>query len=174
MLRRRFLQVTAVSIAGAGLAACGDDDAGAVPEGGLDLGSADEVRANIEAGDGAWYVEGAGTYVVEVPAEHRRALGDALPASLRPGLDAGFLALHQKCPHQGCRVPYCEDSTWFECNCHGSRFSTFGELRRGPANRGMSYVPLVIRGDALRLEGERVEGLERDVLQLPDPGDHCV
>ncbi len=174
MDRRRFLQLTAVSAAGAGLAGCGDDQAADVPEGGMDLGSLDEVRAAVEQGGGAWYVAEAKAYVVEVPAEHRRQLAGAVDESLRPGIDAGFLALWQKCPHQGCRVPYCEDSGWFECPCHGSRYSSFGELRRGPADQGMSYFPLAVEGGGLRLLPGDVDGLDDDVLQLPDPGDHCV
>ncbi len=174
MHRRRFLQVTAVSIAGASLAGCGDDQAADVPQGGMALGSLDEVRANIEQGGGAWYVPEAKAYVVEVPAEHQARLADAVDESLRPGLDAGLLALWQKCPHQGCRVPFCEDSGWFECPCHGSRYSTFGELRRGPADRGMGYFPLAVEGSDVKLLPGDVDGLEDDVLQLPDPGDHCV
>ena len=175
MQRRRFLQVTAASIAGVGLGACGDDDAAsAVPAGGLALGTVDEVQAAIEAEGGSWYVAEAKAYVVPVPEEHRPALVEALADSLRPGIEAGFVALGQKCPHQGCRVPYCAESGWFECPCHGSRFSPFGELRRGPANRGMTYLPLGVDGDGLRLLPDAVEGIEDDVTGVEPAGAHCV
>lgn len=175
MQRRRFLQVTAVSIAGMGLGACGDDSAASeVPEGGLDLGTVEEVQAAIEAEGGSWYVAEAKAYVVPVPAEHRPALREALATSLRPGIEAGFVALAQKCPHQGCRVPFCTESGWFECPCHGSRYSPYGELRRGPANRGMTYLRLDVDGDALRLLPDAVDGLENDITGVEPTGAHCV
>lgn len=175
MHRRRFLQVTAASIAGVGLSSCGDDEAGSdLPDEGVDLGTLDEVRAAVEEGDGVWYRSEAKTYIVSVPAEYRPALTDAVEPSIRPGIDAGFLAVHQKCPHQGCRVPHCDSSGWFECPCHGSRFSPYGEVRRGPADRGMTYLPLTLEGGTVRLLPGAVDGLEDDVTQVPDPGDHCV
>jgi cytochrome b6-f complex iron-sulfur subunit len=36
-------------------------------------------------------------------------------------------ALSQKCPHLGCRVPFCDSSGRFECPCHGSRYDLGGE-----------------------------------------------
>jgi nitrite reductase/ring-hydroxylating ferredoxin subunit len=47
------------------------------------------------------------------------------------------VALWQKCPHLGCRVAWCETAGEFECACHGSRFNRAGEVRSGPAPRGM-------------------------------------
>lgn len=175
MGRRRFLQVSAVTIAGAGLGACGGDDGGpAIAEEGQDLGTLDDVTAAIDEGGGSWYLAEARTYVVPVPPEHRAALAAAVPAAIRPGLEAGVLALSQKCPHQGCRVPWCESSGGFECPCHGSRFSPFGELRRGPAERGMSYLPLVVEGGAVRLLPGPVDGLEDDITGVDAAGPHCV
>ena len=42
--------------------------------------------------------------------------------ALVAGMRIGFVALSQRCPHQGCAVPWCPSSQWFECPCHGSRF----------------------------------------------------
>ncbi len=170
--RRQFLTVTAVSIAGIALGAC--DDGSSLPSSGIDLGTAEEVGAAIEQAGGAWYVPEAKGYVVAVPPEHRDALAAAVDDSIRPGVEAGVLALAQKCPHMGCRVPYCDSSGWFECPCHGSRFTQFGELRRGPARRGMSYLPVEVDGDQLRLVGSSVSGLEDDITGADDPGDHCI
>ena len=170
--RRQFLAVTAVSIAGVALGAC--DDGSSLPSGGVELGTAGEVRAAIDQAGGAWYVPEAHGYVVAVPPEHREALAAAVDDSIRPGIEAGFLALAQKCPHMGCRVPYCNSSGWFECPCHGSRFTGFGELRRGPARRGMRYLPVEVDGEQLRLAGNPVSGLEDDVTGVDDPGDHCI
>ena len=43
-----------------------------------------------------------------------------------------LLALSQKCPHLGCRVPFCDSSGRFECPCHGSMFDLGGEWIEGP------------------------------------------
>lgn len=51
-------------------------------------------------------------------------------------------ALSQKCPHLGCRVPFCESSGRFECPCHGSIYDLGGEWIQGPAPRGMDRFPL--------------------------------
>ena len=48
-----------------------------------------------------------------------------------------LFALSQKCPHLGCRVPYCKSSGRFECACHGSIYDLGGERIAGPTPRGM-------------------------------------
>lgn len=53
-------------------------------------------------------------------------------------------ALSQKCPHLGCRVPFCDSSGRFECPCHGSKYDLGGEWIEGPAPRGMDRYPLVL------------------------------
>ena len=52
-----------------------------------------------------------------------------------------FFALSQRCPHLGCKVPFCDSSGRFECPCHGSIFDVAGEYIKGPSPRGMDrYV----------------------------------
>ena len=63
------------------------------------------------------------------------------------GLDGGIVALYQKCPHLGCRVPECVTSQWFECPCHGSKYNQVGEKRAGPAPRGMDRFAVEIGAD---------------------------
>lgn len=46
------------------------------------------------------------------------------------------------CPHLGCTVEM--DTEGFTCPCHGSRFSSLGELRRGPANKPLRSLKLAI------------------------------
>ncbi len=58
--------------------------------------------------------------------------------------DGEIVALSEKCPHLGCRVPFCESSGQFECPCHGSVFNRLGELREGPSPRGMDRHPVTI------------------------------
>jgi nitrite reductase/ring-hydroxylating ferredoxin subunit len=88
-------------------------------------------------------------------------LGD--PANFKPGTatfvnqgrlwlanaDGHYFALSQKCPHLGCRVPFCESSGRFECPCHGSVFDIAGEWISGPAPRGMDQHPLTREANVL-------------------------
>ena len=64
-----------------------------------------------------------------------------------------LLALSQKCPHLGCKVPFCESSGRFECPCHGSIFDIGGEYITGPSPRWpFAFVLLSLcrpRSDAL-------------------------
>ena len=57
----------------------------------------------------------------------------------------GLRALYQKCPHLGCRVPFCESSGRFECPCHGSVYNVIGEYIQGPAPRGMDRFKITIK-----------------------------
>ncbi|GBD85926.1 ubiquinol-cytochrome c reductase iron-sulfur subunit [bacterium BMS3Abin02] len=54
------------------------------------------------------------------------------------------VALWWKCPHLGCRVPWCDSSGEFECPCHGSVFNRVGEWREGPAPRGLDRFSMQI------------------------------
>lgn len=58
-----------------------------------------------------------------------------------------IFALSQKCPHLGCRVPFCESSGRFECPCHGSIYDLAGEYITGPAPRGMDRYDVKLVGD---------------------------
>jgi cytochrome b6-f complex iron-sulfur subunit len=58
-----------------------------------------------------------------------------------------IFALSQKCPHLGCRVPFCDSSGRFECPCHGSIYDLAGEYITGPAPRGMDRYDVKLVGD---------------------------
>ncbi|MGH2462775.1 MAG: ubiquinol-cytochrome c reductase iron-sulfur subunit [Candidatus Limnocylindria bacterium] len=73
--------------------------------------------------------------IVNIPAGKSRVegTGEEFPD---PGND--IIALYRKCPHLGCNIPQlCDRSLWFECLCHGSKYTILGEKRGGPAPRGM-------------------------------------
>ena len=63
-------------------------------------------------------------------------------------MEAGIVALYQKCPHLGCRVPECATSQWFECPCHGSQYNRVGEKKAGPAPRGMDHFLITVTGSS--------------------------
>lgn len=92
-------------------------------------------------------------------------------------VEGNLLALYQKCPHLGCRVPFCESSGRFECPCHGSIFNLKGEYVAGPAPRGMDTFPVRVEGgDVLVDTGTVVEGPAKGELTLSsDPaGTSCL
>jgi len=68
------------------------------------------------------------------------------------GMEAGFVFLYQKCVHLGCRVPWCETSQWFECPCHGSKYSRVGEKKGGPAPRGLDRFVLEVAGGQITVD----------------------
>ena len=64
-------------------------------------------------------------------------------------IDGEVVAISETCTHLGCRVPWCDSSSQFECPCHGSIFNRAGEFRAGPAPRGMDRHPIEVQDDGL-------------------------
>jgi cytochrome b6-f complex iron-sulfur subunit len=122
----------------------------------ITIGSAADINnAQPEWKNGLPYIYGpANLFVVNVPAAMARVEGEGTVSSPveDPGTDLSeeasvversILALWRKCPHLGCQVPQlCEESQWFECLCHGSKYTVLGEKRDGPAPRGMDRFPV--------------------------------
>jgi len=76
---------------------------------------------------------------------------------------SGFVALYRKCVHLGCSVPFCDTSKWFECPCHGSKYSINGEYRSGPAPRSLDRFRVDIVGGKLVVDTRRLP------VQVEDP-----
>ncbi len=92
-------------------------------------------------------------------------------------VQGSLVALYQKCPHLGCRVPYCETSGRFECPCHGSVYNRKGEYLAGPAPRGMDSFPLTVENGRVLVDtGTVVEGPARGILTFREepPGPSCL
>ncbi|MFM8856402.1 MAG: ubiquinol-cytochrome c reductase iron-sulfur subunit [Actinomycetota bacterium] len=103
------------------------------------VGRLDDLLVQIRSEKGFVYKPEARTWLTAFPTD---ALPKARSAyanqpSVLAGMEAGVVALYQKCPHLGCRVPECKSSQWFECPCHGSQYNRVGEKKAGPAPRGM-------------------------------------
>jgi Rieske Fe-S protein len=58
-----------------------------------------------------------------------------------------ILALDDRCPHLGCRPRWNEEAQLYQCPCHGSEFDREGNLKRGPAARGMSRLGIDRNGE---------------------------
>lgn len=142
----------------------------------VDAGSADDLDTALAA-EGGVYVAEALAWLVRVPSAMRAAALDAYDAALHPGIEAGYLALYQRCPHQGCRVSLCTSSGWFECPCHAALFGPTGEHREGVPERGLDHFPVSVRGDRVVIDATVVvRGLARGSLvdDRPPDGAHCV
>ena len=110
----------------------------------MNVGKLDDVKDGIRDGQGFFYAPSARTWVTEYPADALPKAAAVYPESILAGMEQGIVALYQKCPHLGCRVPQCVTSQWFECPCHGSQYNQVGEKKAGPAPRGMDRFPITV------------------------------
>ena len=123
------------------------------------VGALADVRSEIQANNGFLYKPEGRMWVVEYPAGALEKARTVYPSGALGGIEAGFKALFQKCPHLGCRVPECVSSQFFECPCHGSFYNQVGEKRGGPAPRGMDYFATAIEGGVLVVDtGSIIDG----------------
>jgi Rieske Fe-S protein len=91
-------------------------------------------------------------------------------------IDGEIVGLWQRCPHLGCRVSWCESSREFECACHGSSFNRAGEVRAGPAPRGMDRFTINANGDIVEVDtGAIIEGAPpgTETIDEPSQGPPC-
>ena len=94
-----------------------------------------------------YYVPEARSYLVPYPVEDvKKAKAVPQYEKIIPNMEQGIVAIYQKCVHLGCKVPWCPSSQWFECPCHGSKYSRVGEKRGGPAPRGLDHFVMAISG----------------------------
>ena len=155
--RRQFLNRASLGLTGLGLSGFGAATLSFLwPKAGGGFGSKVKVgtRADVDAAiassqpatNFAYFAE-AQAYVQPYPSEALPAARGIYDERIVSGMEEGYVALWQKCPHLGCRVPSCETSQWFECPCHGSQYNRVGEKRGGPAPRGMDRFPITFEGD---------------------------
>jgi len=153
--RRQFLNRSSVVLMSTGLltfAAAGFvaflwPTAAPVFGGKVNVGKLDDILANIRSNGGFFYASNARSYVTVYPAEALpKARGVKEYKPILAGMEEGVVALYQKCPHLGCRVPECKSSQWFECPCHGSQYNRSGEKKGGPAPRGMDHFAVNVGG----------------------------
>jgi cytochrome b6-f complex iron-sulfur subunit len=66
--------------------------------------------------------------------------------------DGGFLALHRKCTHLGCTVPWVADEQRFTCPCHASAFDIRGDVLSAPAARALELFPVRIENGIVKVD----------------------
>ena len=151
------------------------------PKGGfgskIRVGTIPDVQAAIETGDGFLYLAEGRMWITAYPASALEKAKAVYPPSMQQGLEAGVIAIYQKCPHLGCRVPSCKTSQWFECPCHGSQYNQAGEKKGGPAPRGMDHFAMEVSGGALTVNtGQIIQGppIGTNTTGQEAEGPHCV
>jgi cytochrome b6-f complex iron-sulfur subunit len=141
------------------------------------LGPADDLRQRIARSRTPYYDAAGHFYVVTYPASALVAAAGAYRGEVLAGMREGFVALSPRCPHLGCRVPWCSSSQWFECPCHGSRFNAAGERRAGPTPRGLDHFAVTVVDGAVVVDTRaRYLGAPpgTDSTHQPAAGRHCT
>jgi cytochrome b6-f complex iron-sulfur subunit len=69
--------------------------------------------------------------------------------------DGGFLALHRKCTHLGCTVPWSSNEQRFSCPCHGSSFDIRGDVLSAPATRALDRFAVKIDNGVVKVDTSR-------------------
>jgi len=143
----------------------------------INIGRIEDVYNNIDAGNGFFYVPEGRAWVTRYPVEAVAKAEAVYPGPVVEGMRNGVVALYQKCPHLGCRVPECTSSQWFECPCHGSQYNQAGEKKGGPAPRGMDRFGVSVSGGSVSIDtglvfqgppiGTNTTGQEAE-------GPHCI
>jgi cytochrome b6-f complex iron-sulfur subunit len=109
-------------------------------------GKLEDILGDISESREPFYVPEGRFYLQPYPKEAVGAAKAAYAGAVLEGMEAGVVALYQKCVHLGCRVPWCSTSQWFECPCHGSRYNRVGERTGGPAPRGLDRFGVAVDG----------------------------
>ncbi len=165
--RRQFLNRSIIGLMGMSLSSFGAASIaflyGGVGGGGfgssIALGNIDDLQANIDSNNGFFYVPEGRMWVTRYPPGSIKKAEANYSAPELTGMRAGIIALYQKCPHLGCRVPECVTSQWFECPCHGSQYNRVGEKKGGPAPRGMDRFAMSVSNGMLTVDtGTIIQG----------------
>lgn len=143
----------------------------------ISVGKIADIETAIANGGGfAYYPEGR-MWITAYPANALEKARKVYSAPELVGMEAGVIALYQKCVHLGCRVPSCATSKWFECGCHGSQYNMAGEKKAGPAPRGLDRFAMEVSGGALTVNtGLIIQGppIGTNTTGQEAEGPHCV
>jgi len=145
----------------------------------VSVGKIDSINEGITSGQGFFYAPSARSWLTHYPSDALPKAEAVYPAAIYAGMaDYGLVALYQKCPHLGCRVPSCASSGWFECPCHGSQYNQVGEKKAGPAPRGMvRFAISVDAGGTLSIDTSTVYTgpvIGTNTTGQEAEGPHCI
>jgi cytochrome b6-f complex iron-sulfur subunit len=140
-------------------------------------GKLSDILSTITATKAPVYVPLARTYIQPYPKEDLPKAEKVYPPGVITGMQSGIVGLYQKCVHLGCRVPWCQSAQWFECPCHGSKYSRVGEKRDGPAPRGLDRFLVTVDGGSVTIDtGTLFTGppIGTDTTGQKAEGPHCI
>lgn len=143
----------------------------------IKMGKVSDLLAEIRANNGFLYKPEARAWITAYPAAALPKAETVYSPPELTGMEVGLVALYQKCPHLGCRVPSCASSQWFECPCHGSQFNQAGEKKGGPAPRGMDRFAMEVSGGQFVVNtGAVIQGpaIGTNTTGQEAEGAHCI
>ena len=143
----------------------------------ITAGKIDAILGEIRDTRKPKYVSEGRFYLAPYPADALEKAKKVYSPSELPGMEAGVVALYQKCVHLGCRVPFCDTAQWFECGCHGSKYNRVGEKKGGPAPRGLDRFPVEVNNGVVSVNtGQIIVGpsIGTNTTGQEAEGPHCV
>jgi cytochrome b6-f complex iron-sulfur subunit len=143
----------------------------------ITAGKLEDILGTIRDTRQPFYVAVGRFYLSPYPAEALDKAKKVYSPAVLPGMEAGVVALYQKCVHLGCRVPFCQTAQWFECGCHGSKYNRVGEKKGGPAPRGLDRFPVEVNNGIVSVNtGIQIVGpaIGTNTTGQEAEGPHCV
>ncbi len=143
----------------------------------ITVGKVSDIQGQITQGNGFYYFPEGRMWITEYPASSLDKARKVYSESELAGMEAGLVALYQKCVHLGCRVPQCVTSQWFECPCHGSQYNQVGEKKGGPAPRGLDRFAMSVDGGTFVVDtGLIIQGppIGTNTTGQEAEGPHCI
>ena len=142
----------------------------------ITAGSVSDIKQQIQQTNQPFYY-GAGRFYVVAYNGTGKDVSTGVDYITDKAIAEGLMALYQRCVHLGCRVPFCQQSQWFECPCHGSKYNKAGEYELGPAPTGLQRFPISIEGGNVVVDTSTIlQGPPRgtDTIHEPPQGPFCV
>ena len=142
----------------------------------ITAGSLNDIKQQIQQTNQPFYY-GAGRFYVVPYSGTGKDPSTGVDYVADGAVAEGLMALYQRCVHLGCRVPFCQQSQWFECPCHGSKYNKAGEYELGPAPTGLQRFRISVQGTNVVVDtSEILEGPPRgtDTIHEPPQGPFCV
>jgi cytochrome b6-f complex iron-sulfur subunit len=139
----------------------------------IDAGKLDDIKSFISSNSQPFYY-GAGRFYIVGWSGHKSGGVDYATDGVSTD---GIMPLYQRCVHLGCRVPFCQQSQWFECPCHGSKYNRAGEYQLGPAPRGLDRFKVIVTGGEVMVDTSQIIlGPPRGTNTIDEPpqGPFCV
>jgi cytochrome b6-f complex iron-sulfur subunit len=143
----------------------------------ITVGKVPDIKAQIDQNSGFYYYPAGRMWITEYPTSALDKARQVYSPSELAGMEAGLVALYQKCVHLGCRVPECVTSQWFECPCHGSQYNQVGEKKGGPAPRGLDRFAMSVDGGSFVVDtGIIINGppIGTNTTGQEAEGPHCI